>query len=175
MPTMSKEKQQYHRERIRAILIVRPKASITEVKQVLEESAEAPLALDRDYISAQMKKIISERTTRLSLANRNQRVAFVQDKKERIDAMLWSEATNTENSGRERIMALALLFKNELEMLQAEMDAGVFERHLGVIRREVAPLSPEQKTRILEAMIKWGIIKPKKTEHEPTTRSALPD
>lgn len=164
MPAYSKEKQKYHLERVRAALVVRPNASSYEIQKVLKESSEAPLELDRHYIDRLQKKIFIERAKRLERSHLNLRLATIQDKKARVDLLLWSEATNQENPGVVRVMALRELFKNELDLLQSEMDAGVFERHLGTLRREPPPLTPEQRERILRAMINWGIVKPKPNE-----------
>lgn len=169
MPAYSAERQKYHLERVRAVMVVRPQASAEEIQRVLEESGEAPLRLDRQYIEKLQRKVVRERTARLERSHLSLRLATIQDKKERIDAHLWQEATNQTNDERARITALGLLFKNELELLQAEMDAGVFERHLGTLRNLPPPLAPELRAKIIEAMINWGIVKPKHADGTPNS------
>jgi hypothetical protein len=161
MPAYSEEKRKYHLERVRAVMILRPNATPREIQTVLEQSIEAPLHLDDEYIAKLMKKIIEERRRRLELANLNLRIATIQDKKRLIDERLWREATNPNNPPVARIVALRELFKNELELLQAEMDAGVFTRHLGEIEHRPAPLTDAEKAKILSVFLKWGLIKPK--------------
>lgn len=164
MPSYSKEKQQYHRERVRAVLVVRPNATPHEIQRVLNESADASLHLDHDYITKIMKKIVDERRTRLERSHINLRLAVIQDKKQAIDERLWSEATNPENPAVARVVALKELLKNELELLQAEMDAGVFTRHLGELQHQAAPLTAERKAELLAVFIRWGFVKPKPTQ-----------
>jgi hypothetical protein len=117
-----------------------------------------------------------------------QRVAALQERKEIFDSKLWAivntddtpirkilNSTDGEITPKDkneavralaaingnRISALNSLLKGDLEMLQAELDAGIFERHLGTIRHMPAPLNAEQKRTVIDAFVAWGIIKPK--------------
>lgn len=166
MPSYSEEKRKYHTERVRSVLVVRPNATPSEIKQVLEESHDAPMKLDRLYITKLMKKIVGERASRLERGSINIRLSSIRDKKDLVDTHLWREATAQDNPGVVRVMALKELVKNELELLQSEMDAGVFKRHLGnlEIEKRFAPLPPEQITGIIQALLAWGTQPPQVRE-----------
>jgi hypothetical protein len=63
-------------------------------------------------------------------------------------------------SYRDQIMALNAIIKLDLAILSAEMDAGIFKRHLGTIELEARsrPLADEQKQKMYDAFVNWGII-----------------
>ncbi len=158
MPSYSEEQRKYQISRIRAVLILKPNASLREIQETLEESAEAPLHLQLNYIGKLTKKIVSERTRRNDNLNIGSRLSTVQDKKNMIDSRLWIEAANPRNPAIARIAALEKLMKNELELLQAEMDAGLFERKLGTFQIN-GKITEERKILIIQAFQNFGIIK----------------
>ncbi len=73
----------------------------------------------------------------------------------------------------EQIYALATIGKMDIALLQAEMDAGIYKRKLGVleVERRNSPLSPERKRAIITAMTGWGIIPKEETKE---LNNALP-
>lgn len=115
-------------------MVLRPDCSLREIQQTMEESPEAPLRLDLNYLAKIKNKIVAERTRRNLNLNLGARIAQIQDKKKMIDARLWAEATNQRNPGVVRVMALEKLIKNDLDLLSSEMDAGIYPRELGTLR-----------------------------------------
>ena len=180
MPAYSKEREQYHISRIRSILILRPDATFDEIAEALSASTEAPLALERHYISKLKKKIYAERLRRNDNLNRNARIAYIQDKKKVVEQRLWQEATNMKNPGVVRVMALEKIMKNELELLAAEMDAGCYERKIGTLDVNAKvehqhTLAPELLDPIMRALRNYGLVKPKEIANENATATpALP-
>jgi hypothetical protein len=61
----------------------------------------------------------------------------------------------------EQVQALATIGKMDIALLQAEMDAGVFERKLGTVDlaiRRSQPLTPEAREILLKAWRNWGLL-----------------
>ena len=141
MPAISKETQDYHKSRIRAVLVVDPQASLTEIKTTLAKSPSAPLNLDKDYISRLVKKIYGERATRNDRANISRRISELQDKLKRIDGQLWAIAADKGTKDVAKVQALKALAENELKLLSAEMDAGLYERTVGTLKVEERKVS----------------------------------
>ncbi|GEM_PF-5712978 len=170
MALYGKQTGEYHKSRIRAVLVVRPDASLRDIQSTLEESTEAPLTLTLHYIGKLKNKILKERINRFN-ANLRERLSTMQDKKMAIDIRLWSEATNQRSPAIARIAALRDLFRNELELMESEMNAGLYERKLGTVDMKHAyKISPEHQALILRAFENYGIIKD--TDAEPVQ---LPD
>jgi hypothetical protein len=63
-------------------------------------------------------------------------------------------------SYREQISALVQIVKLDLAVFNSEMDAGLFERHIGTleIEKRYRPLPPELKAQMMQAFINWGVI-----------------
>lgn len=63
-------------------------------------------------------------------------------------------------STRDRIHALKEIVKLDVAIFKAEMDAGIFDRHLGSVEIELRnkPLTVESRELIKQAMINWGMI-----------------
>lgn len=84
-------------------------------------------------------------------------------------------------STRDRIHALKEIVKLDVAIFKAEMDAGIFDRHLGSVEIELRnkPLTIESRELIKQAMINWGMI-PKQlpasngNEDNENQQSALP-
>jgi hypothetical protein len=73
-------------------------------------------------------------------------------------------------SVRDQISALREISRLDVAIFGAELDAGIFERHIGTleIEKRNKPLPPELKAQMIKAFTNWGII-PKEILHaEPT-------
>lgn len=159
MARYSKQHIEEHKNRIRSVLVVNPGASLRTIQETLENSEENPLHLHIDYISKLRKKIIKERAHRNDRLLVGTRIAEMQDKKARIDQMLWREASDKTNSGKVRVTALVSLLKAELDLLNAELDSGIFQRKLGSIHMtKTLELKTEQKVLIVKAFRNFGLV-----------------
>jgi hypothetical protein len=141
MPALSKETQNYHQSRIRAVLVVDPQASLREIKDTLAKSPSAPINLDRDYISRLVKKIRAERAVRNDQVSIGRRISELQDKIKRIDGQLWAIAADRGAKDIAKVQALKALAENELKLLSAEMDAGIYDRKVGTLKVEERKVS----------------------------------
>jgi hypothetical protein len=62
---------------------------------------------------------------------------------------------------RDQIKAMDSIAKMDLALLQAEMDAGIFERHLGKLDIEIArkqPIPDDRRDVIYQVFKNWGLI-----------------
>ena len=159
------------------MLIFQPTASLREIQKVLENSKEEPLHLDLNYVGKLRDRIFAERTRRNDHRNLKVRLAEIQDEHKAIKTRLWREATDPRSPAVARIMALDKLAKSELELLSAEMDAGLYERKIGTIdvKHEHA-LAPDMLAPIILALQNYGIVDRKKVEpiQEDAARPTLP-
>lgn len=159
MSRFSKESQEYYKERIRGVMIIRPQAGPKEACEFLRKS-DPSIDLSEDYIGNMRKKIMGERAYRVKIANTSLRIAEIQDKHRLIDQLLWEEALDKSNPAMVRIMALTRLSKNEQEMFQIELDTGFVnltcEQEKPAIARR---LTIEQKKQVIEVMKKWKFVR----------------
>lgn len=158
MGRLAYDTRQYHASRIRSVMVLTPGASAYEIQKALERS-DQPLSLDPRYIQKIRDKIIGERARRNDLLTIGPRIAYIQDKKQLIDSQLWRLITDPATGDRAKVQALGLLMKNETDLLQAEMDAGIFERKIGTLAVERGPMESEHKTRVIDALEKWGMVR----------------
>ena len=176
MPAFSKNAQEYHKSRIRTVMILRPDATIEEIRTALEESGDNPITLDRKYINKLREKIFKERARVNNNLNKTARLRILKEKLQMVERRLWAEATNADNPGVVRVVALKAIGENEIKLLNAEMDAGLYERQLGTLteERRMLPLSEDTAKLVTAAMKNWGLIEtadpttPRLTHGEPT-------
>lgn len=181
MPSYSKENQRYHQNRVRAVLVINPQASLREISDSLKSSKTAPLPLDLEYIAKLRKKIEGERANRHAGSGIANRISALQDKIHKLNEQLWQIAADGTTSKKEKIAALKTLAENDLKLLQAEMDAGIYDRQLGKLdieARRNQPIDEEHQKKIEQAFEAWGFIKPEpKTiemkQENDTTQSNL--
>ncbi len=69
-------------------------------------------------------------------------------------------------SVKDQIAALTAIVRLDLLVFNAEMDAGVFERHIGTleIEKRYRPIPPELKDQMMQAFINWGILSQEQKE-----------
>lgn len=154
---------------------MRPDATLEEIQEALKESPDAPMELTIHYISKLRKKIFAERLRRNDNLNQGARIAYVQDKKKIIEQRLWAEATNPNNHGAVRVAALQQIIKNELDLLSAEMDAGLFKREVGKLQIETKvehTMDKQLIEPILRAFKNYGLVR-KQINND--NRPALPE
>ena len=70
---------------------------------------------------------------------------------------------------KEQLTALNLILKYDFVLFNSQLDAGIFERHLGTLEVEQRnrPLSPELKALMRKAFTNWGIIPKEENLNDP--------
>lgn len=175
MPAYSQEQKKYHESRIRSVMIFQPDASLLAIREALEGSKEAPITLHPHYIAKLRDKILKERRSRNDRLNLGSRLAFIQDLNKAVKVRLWKEATDASNKDIARVMALEKILKTEFELLDAEMDAGFYERKLGTVEHDHLhehTLAPDMLAPIILALKNFGVVDRKQVEPQP---NAAPD
>ena len=146
----SKERQQEHISQIRRILVVKPEASILDIKESLSKQR-SPLDLDKDYINKLVNRIRKERAKRLDKYTINVILANFQDEVEELKKRLWLIITNPNSSDQSKISAIRELRTSSKDLFDKMFDAGVFKRKLGEI--EIGKtLSSEEQDLIKQAI-----------------------
>jgi len=158
----SKERQQEHISQIRRILVVKPEASILDIKESLSKQR-SPLDLDKDYINKLVNRIRKERAKRLDKYTINVILANFQDEVEELKKRLWLIITNPNSSDQSKISAIRELRTSSKDLFDKMFDAGVFKRKLGEI--EIGKtLSSEEQDLIKQAIeLNYG------TEEDPNS------
>lgn len=165
------EKTQLHREKIREALVLNPRATLDEIVTLLQY-ANPPVTLHRDYVRRMLHKIKNERELRTNNQNMNVRLAEIQDRTETVIKQMWSILLSKNNAAKDRVMAGKVILDADHSLLNAQMDAGVFDRKLGKVSVEHAhehtvKLPDEIRIPILRAMRNYGII--------PKPHTVIPD
>jgi len=158
----SKERQQEHIGQIRRILVIKPEASILDIKESLSKQR-SPLDLDKDYINKLVNRIRKERAKRLDKYTINVILANFQDEVEELKKRLWLIITNPNSSDQSKISAIRELRTSSKDLFDKMFDAGVFKRKLGEI--EIGKtLSAEEQDLIKQAIeLNYG------TEEDPNS------
>lgn len=169
MAAYSDTLKEYHKSRIRDVMILKPGVSIEGIRRVLELSQEAPLTLDHRYITKLVQKIRDERETRMDRVRINVRLAELQDRYEAVTEQMWKILLDTslnEIKGglSARVQAGRTILEQEEKLLNAQMEAGVFERKIGTLAVEhqhehTLNLPDEIRLPILRAFKNYGIIR----------------
>jgi len=145
----SKERQQEHISQIRRILVVKPEASVLDIKEALAKQRKS-LKLDKDYINKLVNKIRKERAKRLDYYTINKVLAEFQDEVEELKRRLWAIIMSFEASERDKISAIRELRNSSKDLFDKMFDAGIFKRKLGEL--EVGKLTDEQEDLLKKAI-----------------------
>lgn len=165
---------------IRDIVTIDPLISIAKIQDALfdknfKTSQNTPL--DWHYLAKLRKKLhrqsveaVMQQTAVSRIAEFKERYRLVFDRLVRI--AFYTDDLKKEGSippsHKDQIAALNSIIKMDLSIFNAELDAGIFERHLGTleIEKRAQPLPLELKEAMMKAFENWGII-PKETTYEP--------
>jgi len=123
----SKERRKQHISRVRRLLVMRPDASILEIRDLLQRQVRS-LKLDKDYINKLVNKIRKEKAKRMDRYTLSVKLAEFEDKLKEADLHLWTIANSSMSSNSEAITALREIRKNNSEMLDRMFLAGFFEK-----------------------------------------------
>ncbi len=177
MPSYGKELTEYHKERIKELLVLKPKVSLLSIREALQNDHKNPLLLDKDYIAIIIRKIRGERKHRYDREEVNERLAEIQDHSQSVIEQMWGVLLNPTADDRARVGAAKVIIDSEHKFLEAQMDMGVFERKLGTVDVEhTHTLAPEVMLPILRALSNYGIIRtdPKLGLPDPAASRANP-
>lgn len=187
MGAYSDEKQQYHKSRIRDIMILKPSVSAEGIQHELERSPLDPIRLDRHYIAKLTKKIKKERMLKIDRADIKERIVSMRETYEIVAQQMWNilldEKLNYEKGGiGARVAAGKVIIEAQKNLLESEMNAGIYNRKLGTVALEatgrvdhIHRLEPEIKAPIMKALENYGIIKRVKyTIADPTADTVNP-
>jgi len=160
MPNYKNEIIEYHKERVREVLALNPHAGLRSIRQFLENDPQTPLVLDVHYIGKLKQKIIQERKRRFDQTIVEERLSEIQDRTESVAAQMWQILLDAGAPEVARVAAAKVIIDSEHKLLEAQMNAGVFERKFGSVDiRHTYELAPEMKAMVLKTLANYGIIK----------------
>ena len=172
MPKILKPAEEKIMRAVRDSIVIDPLISLRSLQDVLEKKGIKISNLH--YLSKLIWKINKDLSTQVDRTEITSRIAQLKERQRIVADRLVRIAFYTDDlkrdglpppSYRDQIMAMNAIIKLDLAILGAEMDMGIFERHIGTVGIEARsrPLLPEQKQRMFEALVNWGII-PKENE-----------
>ena len=166
----SQELREYHKERVREVIGINPRASERVIREILENHPTDPISLDRNYIRKIKAKVIESRKWRFNTALVEERLGEMQDRTESIISQMWLLLLDDRMNPKTRVDAAKTIIMAESKFWEAQLDAGVFEKHLGTVGFELnarsRPLELEKRIQILKAFESWGFKLP--TEKQAT-------
>lgn len=157
---------------IRDSIAIDPLISVSRLQDVLFnkgfKSANNQV-LTWHYIAKLVRKINREAAERADRTKVTERLSQSKERYRLVFDRLMRIAFYTEDlkkegmpppSYRDQISALNAIVRLDIAILNAEMDAGIFERHLGTLEvdKRNKPIPKELKDRIRQAMINWGMM-----------------
>jgi|SRR6185437_3638869 len=168
MPELSPKAKQYHRQRVRSLMVQKPMLSIEGMRKWLEADG---LPLTRNYIAAHVRKIQTERIKRADTWTLNHALASFQGAMAEIARVGWTIANDEHQPGRDRAAALREVREAYDAVFEKLFDAGVFERKLGTLDATIrnTPLPPERKEAIRAVFENWGLIEAPKGDGGSTS------
>lgn len=163
MAAYSDTLKEYHKGRIKDVMILKPGVSIEGIRRVLELSQD-PLKLDYRYITKVVQKIRAERRVRMDRQEIKTRISEMQDCYEAVSEQMWKILLDGTADGKGRVMAGKVIIDAQRNLLDAQMEAGVFDRKLGTLNIDHAhehtlKLPEEIRAPILRAFRNYGILK----------------
>ena len=160
MPPYKNETRDYHKERIKEILALKPSVTVLAIQEALEKDPNRSIKLSHLYITKLKGKIMRERAVRYDRARVETRLAEIEDQTQSVITQLWKVLLDPRSKDVARVQAGKTIIDAHHKFLQAQMDAGIFERKLGTLEVDnVYHLEPEIANPILEALKNYAIIK----------------
>lgn len=171
---------------VRDTIVIDPLISVAKLQDVLFEkgyktSNDNPL--DWDYVAKIRQKVHRQAIETADRQKVSERILEIKERYrlifERLARIAFYDEEPKEGvtppSYKEQISALREIGKLDIAIFNAELDAGIFERHIGTleIEKRNKPLPPEMKAQMLKAFANWGII-PKEIHANPPTITIEP-
>ncbi len=177
---------------IRDAVVIDPLISVARLQDALfEKGFKTPnnTPLDWDYVARLRKKIHRQAIENVNRQDVAERIAELKEKNRIVFDRLVRIAYYTEDMKKEGmqppsykdvIAALTAMIRLDHMIFNAELDAGIFERHIGTleVEKRYKPLPPELKEQMMLAFKNWGIIPPdqkEETNHGAITHESTPN
>jgi hypothetical protein len=173
MPAISKDKQEFYKSRIRAIVSVEHQITLV---QILDKLAQEGIHLDRDYLSKLANKVYQERTKRADRQTLNYALAAFEDTMTEVVRVAWSIANDPFARKQDRVAALREVREAHKDVFEKLFDAGVFERKLGTLDAVVrnTPLPEDKKQNIREVFGNWKLLPAQPVNGDPPKPDTTP-
>ena len=160
------------RRTIRDVVVLDPLVSDRKLPEILYDrgfKTANNTPLDREYVARLRGKIYKQAIRDVDNQKLAPRIVEFKEKNRLVFDRLvriafYTDDLKKENipppSFRDQISALREIVKLDLATFVAEMDAGIFERHIGKleIEKRYIPLPDEIKARMMEALKNYGVI-----------------
>ncbi len=179
---------------IRDAIVIDPLISVAKLQDALYDKGYRTAnnkSLDWDYVAKMRHKVHRQSIENVDRQEVSTRIAEMKERYRLIYEQLiriayYSDDLKKEGipppSVRDRVSALREIIKLDVALFGAEMDAGIFNRHLGTLEidKRNKPLTAEARELIKQAMINWGMIPkelPAPNGNKDTTKQqpALPE
>jgi hypothetical protein len=159
MPELSPKTKQYHKQRVRSLMVQQPTITILGMQKWLEHDG---LHLDRGYIASLCRGIQTERIKRSETWTLNAALASLQDSMLEIVRVAWEIVNDPMAKNQDRVMAMREIRESHNLVFEKLFDAGVFERKLGTLDATIrnTPLPEERKQAIRATFQNWGLLAP---------------
>lgn len=102
MPELSQKTKQYHKQRVRSLMMQRPMITIEGTRRQLAHDG---LPLDRHYIALLVKQTQTQRIKRADTGTLNMALAYFQHASAEIARVGWEIANDQMAKGRDRAVA----------------------------------------------------------------------
>jgi hypothetical protein len=112
-----------------------------------------------------VQKIHGERLQRMNRVSLVEKIAEMEDRYRTVAEQMWKIVLDGTADGKGRVAAAKVIVDAEKNLLDAQMDAGIFTRKLGVMgvahdHQHTFNLPEDVRAPILRAFRNYGIIKP---------------
>ena len=171
MPELSPKTKQYHKQRVRSLMVQQPTITIEGMRHHL---AAQDLPLDRGYIASLVKAIQTERIKRVDTWTLNFALASFQDVMTEIVERAWEIANDPTAERSDRLAAMREIRAAHNDMFTKLFDAGVFERKVGTLNVAIrnTPLPDEKKQAIAAVFENWGLLPAPQEDAKPAQPNA---
>ena len=185
MPKYDQETELKIKKNIRDILVLDPMIGVPTLGDTLFKrgfKTGSGNKLDTHYLYKLVKKIRGENINRADRQKLNERLADLKERYRLVYEKLVKIAFYSKElqelgmpapKYKDQIEALNAITKLDLQILQAEMDAGVFERHLGKLDVDIN-VTEERKVLILKAFANFSLIPKQNDTVAATIKTATP-
>jgi len=157
---------------IRDAIVIDPLISVAKLQDALYDKGYRTAnskPLDWDYVAKMRHKVHRQSIENVDRQEVSTRITEMKERYRLIYEQLiriayYSDDLKKEGipppSVRDRVSALREIIKLDVALFGAEMDAGIFNRHLGTLEidKRNKPLTAEARELIRQAMINWGMI-----------------
>jgi len=131
MSDYTQERRKEHTDMVQQIMVLKPGSTVAAIKEALLEVTGHNF--DWFYVNKLVRKVKNERKVRFSKAEVGKRLAEIEDQTRLIKTKMWGIMQDKKATDIAKIRAGEAIVKAEKILLDAQMDAGIFERKPGVI------------------------------------------